>query len=204
MSRVYKPLLDLIGKAEGTDPPRGRGYNETLSYGAFTGGPVNLVGMTLAEIDQLQTQMLRHPRNTWNSSAIGRYQIVRTTLRRIRSQLGLSGSELYNEPMQNRLALFLLGSRGIDDYLDGNLTEDRMLLELAREWASFPTPQGRGYYGNQSRTPITPDDVRKVLHEVRALHNAEPEHPKAETDSPDTPTSEHWLIRILRLLFGGK
>jgi len=33
---VYRPMLDLIGFAEGTD--RKRGYNETLAYGAYTGG----------------------------------------------------------------------------------------------------------------------------------------------------------------------
>ena len=42
---VYRPLLDLIGKSEGTD--KGRGYNETLAYGAYTGGDVELVAMTL-------------------------------------------------------------------------------------------------------------------------------------------------------------
>ena len=53
---VYRPLLDLIGHAEGTD--RKRGYNETLGYGAFTGGDVDLVTMTLEAIDALQTRML--------------------------------------------------------------------------------------------------------------------------------------------------
>ena len=53
---VYRPLLDLIGHAEGTE--RKRGYNEMLAYGAFTGGDVDLVTMTLQEIDALQTRML--------------------------------------------------------------------------------------------------------------------------------------------------
>jgi hypothetical protein len=66
---VYRPLLDLIGFTEGTD--KGRGYNETLAYGALTGGPVDLVGMTLDQVDALQTRMLAHPDNRWNSSAAG-------------------------------------------------------------------------------------------------------------------------------------
>lgn len=37
---VYRPMLDLIGFTEGTD--KGDGYNETLAYGAYTGGNVNL------------------------------------------------------------------------------------------------------------------------------------------------------------------
>ena len=72
---VYRPMLDLTGKSGGTD--KGRGYNETLAYGAYTGN-VNLVGMTLAQIDALQGKMLANPKNKWKSSALGRYQIVRT------------------------------------------------------------------------------------------------------------------------------
>jgi len=68
---------------------RKRGYNETLAYGAFTGGDVDLVAMTLQAIDALQTRMLKHPDNRFNSSALGRYQIVRTTLRAIRKTVKL-------------------------------------------------------------------------------------------------------------------
>ncbi|HEV7251674.1 MAG TPA: hypothetical protein VGN97_01035 [Mesorhizobium sp.] len=107
-----KGILDLIGYAEGTD--KGRGYNETLGYGAFTGGPKNLVNMTLDEIDAMQGQMLEHPKNTFNSSAAGRYQIVRKTLRGLRAELGLSGNEMFDADMQDRLAQQLVRRRGND------------------------------------------------------------------------------------------
>lgn len=164
---VYRPLLDLIGLTEGTD--KGRGYNETLAYGRLTGGPVDLVSMTLSQIDALQTRMLQHKDNVWNSSAVGRYQIVRTTLRAIRKTLNLSGAEKYDEDMQDRLACFLLGQRGIDKYLAGRLAEDTLMLNLAKEWASLPTPQGGGYYSGQ-RTGATPAQVRAVLAHVRKRH----------------------------------
>lgn len=164
---VYRPLLDLIGLTEGTD--KGRGYNETLGYGRLTGGPVDLVKMTLTEIDGLQTRMLSHQQNIWNSSAVGRYQIVRTTLRSIRKTLGLAGSEKYDADMQDRLGCFLLGQRGIDKYLAGRLSEDTMMLNLAQEWASLPTPQGAGYYSGQ-RSAATPAQVRAVLAHVRKRH----------------------------------
>lgn len=105
-------MLDLIGYAEGTD--RGRKYNETLGYGAFTGGPVSLTGMTLDEIDALQSRMLAHPDNRFNSSAVGRYQITRTTLRDLRAQLGLKGDDYYTPELQDRLAQELLRRRGPD------------------------------------------------------------------------------------------
>lgn len=103
-------FLDLIGRAEGTD--RGRGYNETLAYGRFTGGDRNLIGMSLDQIDALQTSMLRHTQNTFNSSALGRYQIVRTTLRGLREMNGLSGNELFTPELQDELALQLARGRG--------------------------------------------------------------------------------------------
>ncbi|WAJ26273.1 hypothetical protein [Antarcticirhabdus aurantiaca] len=105
-------MLDLIGYAEGTD--KGRGYNETLAYGKFAGGPRNLVTMTLDEVDAMQSQMLRHPDNHFNSSASGRYQIVQKTLRGLRKSLGLTGSELFDPAMQDRLASELLRQRGND------------------------------------------------------------------------------------------
>lgn len=164
---VYRPLLDLIGKTEGTD--RGDGYNETLAYGLLTNGDVDLVSMTLGEIDTLQTKMLRHPKNRWKSSAVGRYQIVRTTLRSIKETLGLGDHEKYDADMQDRLACFLLGQRGIDKYLSGRLSENTLLLNLAKEWASLPTPEGKGYYGGQ-RAAVSVNEVRTVLGEVRKRH----------------------------------
>lgn len=126
---VYRPLLDLIGFTEGTD--KGDGYNETLAYGA-----------SLEELDALQTKMLEYPKNKWNSSAVDRYQIVRTTARSIRESLGLNTTELFNEETQDRMACYLLGVRGIDKYLAGSLSEDTLINNLAQEWASLPTREG--------------------------------------------------------------
>ncbi|UIY29186.1 hypothetical protein LZK73_21880 [Neorhizobium galegae] len=163
---VYRPLFNLLGKSEGTD--KGDGYNETLSYGAYTGGDVNLVGMTLAEIDALQTKMLAHPKNSMNSSAVGRYQVVRTTLRKVKKALSLSDTLKYSKDLQDTIALHLLEGRGLSKYIEGSLKEDTFLTNMAKEWASIPTPSGSGYYDNQSRTPVAPSEVRAVLAEVKA------------------------------------
>ena len=161
---IYRPLLDLLGKSEGTD--KGRGYNETLGYGAYTNGPVNLVGMTLGSVDTLQTAMLNHPNNRLNSSAVGRYQIVRTTMRDIKKRLDLDNSALFNEEMQDRMGCFLLGQRGIDKWLAGNLKTDTMIYSLAKEWASIPTPSGKGYYSGQN-AGVSVAEVKAALDEVR-------------------------------------
>lgn len=161
----YRPGLNLLGKSEGTD--KGRGYNETLSYGAYTGGDVNLVSMTLDEIDALQTRMLAHPKNKWNSSALGRYQIVRTTLRKIRAQLNLPGAALFDKNLQDQLGVHLLRGRGIDKWLGGVISQDVLLNNLAQEWASLPTTKGTGYYDGQ-RSSVTVAEVKKALDAIAA------------------------------------
>lgn len=106
----HKNLLDLIGAAEGTD--KGRGYNETLGYGRFSGGNRNLTGMTLNEVLALQKQMLAHPDNTYNSSAVGRYQITAQTLRDFMPRLGLAGDSLFDEKTQDALAQAIAATTG--------------------------------------------------------------------------------------------
>lgn len=181
---VYRPLLDLIGYTEGTDEKRG--YNETLAYGKFTGGDVDLVSMTLAQIDALQTKMLKHPLNTWNSSAIGRYQIVRTTLRTIKETLKLSDSLKFDRDMQDRCGCYLLGVRGIDKYLSGRLAEDTLINNLAQEWASLPTTKDKGYYSGQNARVKSPR-VREVLAQVRARHKQGQPEKIVEVPKPVVP-----------------
>lgn len=193
---VYRPMLDLIGFAEGTD--RKRGYNETLAYGVFTAGDVDLVGMTLQEIDALQTKMLKHPKNNFNSSALGRYQIVRTTLRTIRKTLKLPATALFDADMQDRCACYLLGLRGIDKYLAARLSENTLIDNLAQEWASLPTVSGKGAYAGQ-HAAVKPDRVRQALADVKKRHQeAQPLREivvEKEIDKPVVPISVEDEIR---------
>ena len=133
------PVLDLIGEAEGTD--RGRGYNETLGFGRYTGGNQDLTKMTLDQIDGLQSRMLANPANSLHSSALGRYQIIRTTLRRLRERYGLKGDQVFDQKMQDELA-----SRLIEE---GGLSQET----LSHEWASIPDPTtGHSHYGQHTGT----------------------------------------------------
>ena len=124
-----KGILDLIGRTEGTD--RGRGYNETLGYGKFTGGPVELVTMKISEVLDLQKRMLAHPENTFNSSAVGRYQITRKTLLDIMPELGLKGDTIFSKEVQDKIALTLANRTG------GNIEK------LGNTWTSFQQIQDK-------------------------------------------------------------
>jgi muramidase (phage lysozyme)/uncharacterized protein YcbK (DUF882 family) len=157
-------ILDLIGSTEGTD--KRRGYDETLAYGKLTGGDKELTKMTLDQIDQLQTQMLRHPENKWNSSALGRYQIIRTTLRGLREELGLSGDTLFDKDLQDRLAVHLLERRGLSKWMNGQMSDEAFMKGLANEWASLPTASGLGAYAGQ-RVGTTAAGLRDVLAQLK-------------------------------------
>ena len=89
----------------------GGDYNATLDNGAYTGGQRDLVNMTINEVLEMQRDMLRHPNNKKNSSAAGAYQIVGKTLQSLVDELGLTGNELYDPQMQDRLADQLLRRR---------------------------------------------------------------------------------------------
>ena len=151
-----KGIFDLIKRRES-----GGDYNATLDNGRWTGGPRDLVNMTLNEVRDLQRQMVANPANRAKygngkgSSALGAYQIVGTTLDSLIRELGLTGDELYSREMQDRLAAQLLrrrrgqGLTGLRNeweglkYVDdetlqkamGQQSIDRIDPELAREQA---------------------------------------------------------------------
>ncbi|MBB3455230.1 hypothetical protein FHT86_003529 [Rhizobium sp. BK313] len=93
-------LRDYITQCEGTTGQRGWGYSTSLDYGKWLPGgkEQDLTVLTLDQIEALQLEMLSHPENATHpgggSSAIGRNQIVRRTLKGLRAQLRLSGAAL--------------------------------------------------------------------------------------------------------------
>ncbi|WP_152047189.1 phage tail tape measure protein [Aureimonas psammosilenae] len=157
-----KGMLDLIGHTEGTD--KGRGYNETLGYGKFTGGDVNLTAMTLKEVQALQRQMLAHPDNKFNSSAVGRYQIVGKTMKGLMGEMGLSGDELFSPALQDRMAQQLLRRRGSD------------LAGLRSEWTSLQNvPDGAIQTGlgvSQQTMPGRDEGVQTAIDKRKELSAA--------------------------------
>lgn len=215
---VYRPFLDLIGFTEGTD--KGDGYNETLAYGQMLDGKLSkgkgvdvvLVTMTLAEVDDLQTRMLADPDNKkLKSSAVGRYQIVRTTGRKIRADLPerYPATRKFDRDCQDEMACYLLGVRGIDKYLSGRLSEDSLIDNLAKEWASLPTTAGKGYYNGQ-HAAVAVSRVRATLAEVKKRHiEGQPE--TIAVDKPVVPVKVEtevrqktsWLSGIFTTVFSG-
>src|SRR5690606_7201202 len=140
----------------------------------------------------------QHPANRFNSSALGRYQIVRTALRAIRKSLSLADTALFDADMQHRCACYLLGLRGIDRYLAGRLAVDTRVDNMAREWASLPMVSGKGAYAGLN-VAVSPDRVRQVLAKVRQRHvSNQPAREivvEKEVDKPVVPVAVEAEIR---------
>lgn len=101
----YRTWLNYIAKCEGTD--RGNGYNNTLGYGKFCGGEKNLVSMNLAQIKALQGEILHHPKNNLNSTACGRYQIIRDTLKGLQKNYNIPDSTIFTPDLQDQMAVWI-------------------------------------------------------------------------------------------------
>lgn len=172
-------LLDTIANGEGTSDTNARrngyasGYDVTLGFGAYDpeGNNKPISQMTLGELDRFQTQMLRNPRNKHNSSAVGRYQIVRTTLRGLKRSMGLTDDMVFDQQLQDRLARELVRQRGGNRFLRGDISAKTFQNNLANEWASIATANtGRSAYGQATGTSTS--EIQQAIAGFKEAPNA--------------------------------
>lgn len=78
--------------------------------------------------------------------AIGRYQFIPQTLKRLVTKAGMAHTTKFNPETQDILADLLLEEAGYDAFLKGQLSRHRFMNRLARIWAGLPTSSGRSYY----------------------------------------------------------
>ncbi|GGE23477.1 hypothetical protein GCM10011390_48610 [Aureimonas endophytica] len=129
-------LLDLIGQAEA-----GGNYNAVFGNEDATR---DLSRYSLDDI--LNEQAAAKNRNAY-STAIGKYQFLHKTLRGLKEELGLSGSESFTPELQDRLAVALLRRRGWSAFRAGKISKRQFALRLSQEWATLPDPNtGRSFY----------------------------------------------------------
>jgi len=127
--RGVSGLLDLIGRHEAP-----RGYNQVYG-GSKIQPPKPITTMTIREVLAWQDASVRAGSR---SSAAGRYQIIRGTLRGLVGDGAASMSDLYSARTQDRLAIALMERRGLGAYRAGRLSETQFAQNLSQEWASFP------------------------------------------------------------------
>ena len=159
--QALAPLLALIRRGEGNYDSINRGR-----AGDTPGGWQGLTSLTIEQVLQSQRQQ--------KVFAVGAYQFIPTTLATAVEVSGLAPTMSFSAEAQDWLATVLIlgGKRpALRDYLigtNGNL--EAAQLDLAREWAAIPGPDGRGVYdgdrgGNKASLPV--NEVQAVLMQVR-------------------------------------
>lgn len=149
-------VMEFIG---GLEAPRG--YNDYFG-GVAEPPPKQLTTMTVDEVlawqDEIDARSI--------SEAAGRYQIMEDTLRLLKRRMALKGDELFDIPMQDRLAIELMTMAGWHPDRDDH---EAIANSLATVWAALPLVSGEnegrsayhGLAGNKALT--TPELYLEVI-----------------------------------------
>lgn len=175
ISPQLKTLLELIKSFEGG--PGAKGYGQI--YGGAKGVPLStdVSKMTLRQVTDFQGKMIA---GGSRSTACGGYQFIRKTLLATIKQMNLSTNEVWTPELQDKMAIFLMRSRGLDKYMSGEITAEAFANNLAKEWASLPVVTGiigaqkfvllpgQSYYSGDGLNK-SHHDPKKVLAAIKAL-----------------------------------
>lgn len=177
-------LLDFIRKTE-------VGRTDRASYDVIYGHNQNklskpITSMTIGDLVDAQADFTRR----FKSSASGGYQFMRATLQGLATELGLSGKQMFDPDLQDRLGYHLLKRRGYEAFMAGKISMIEFARRLAMEWASFPVlaktlgggkgkngklldnmvDRGQSYYAGDplNKALVKPEAIEVLLKQVKA------------------------------------
>ena len=141
--RAVQMIRHIIGQAESSHA----GY-DAVQHGARIKTPRVPTQMTVADIFKWIEDTPGQPH------AIGRYQFIPQTLRRLMRKLDLNAQQRFSPDLQDRLADVLLAEAGYHKVKGGELSRQAFMNNLAKIWAGLPNDTGRshydGYAGNKA------------------------------------------------------
>ncbi len=147
----------LIQEAES----RRDGY-DAVQHGARVKPGKRPTQMTLAEIFAWIDATPGQPH------AIGRYQFIPATLRRVAEKAGVQAGQRFSPAVQDQLADVLLAEAGFNRFRSGALGRTAFMNNLAKIWAGLPNSTGKshydGYAGNKAA--VTWDRFDAVMRQV--------------------------------------
>ena len=160
----YRPLLELIAKVESKG-------NYNAHFGSPNNTTTNFTAMTIADVQRWQAEFVAQGNA---SSAVGRYQIIDSTLAGLVKQLGIASKQKFDQATQDRLAIALLERRGGEEYINQELTREEFAANLAMEWAALPKVIGKNpdssYYDGDglNKSLVDSTEVLKAIEPIRA------------------------------------
>lgn len=145
----YEPLLRLIAGVESKN-------NYNAYFGNATNTQIDFTNMSIADVMQWQKAFVDQGNY---SSAVGRYQIINTTIDGLVRRLGTDTSQKFDKTTQDAFAIALLERRGSIEFINKELTNEQFAANLAKEWAALPKMIGQ----NPNDSYYAGDGVNKAL-----------------------------------------
>lgn len=152
-------MLDFLAKAEWTND------NYNAVYSKANQSEIMFTEMTLREVLAYQDKFVRQGSP---SSAIGRYQFMRYTIRDMAERYNISLDEKFTPEFQDNLAILKLNERWLQQFQkDGDVKQFQR--NLSAEWASLPKDEsGLSYYHwDGLNHALVPHDA--LVKQIRAI-----------------------------------
>jgi len=157
-----KKLLNEIGAKES------KGDYNALVYGKNTPKRAALVNMTIDEVLEYQKGMVG---SGHASTAVGKYQFTRDTLKEFAAKAGFSGSDKFTPIVQDQIASKLLDELGYQDFKTGRISLEDFQNKVARRWAAMPTTDDRSFYQGDAagnKALMSSNDFQRLLSSVKS------------------------------------
>jgi len=159
---TYAQLLRLVAKVESKE-------NYNAYFGNVGNSTVNFISMPIAEVMKWQSEYVSQGNP---SSAVGKYQIISTTLTGLVDELNVDTNQSFDQAMQDKMAVALIERRGAEAYANGELTREEFAANLAKEWAALPRVIGENsdasYYASDglNKSLVSVDEVLKAIEPI--------------------------------------
>lgn len=163
---AYNTLLNTIAKGESKG-------NYNAYFGKVGNTKIRFTEMSVKDVIMWQEQYVRKGSA---SSAVGKYQIIRPTLAGLVAQLRIDPSTLFDENLQDRMAIVLLERRGAHAFVQKKLSREEFAASLAKEWAALPKATGvnptQSHYAGDgiNKSNISLSEIYDALASLEAFH----------------------------------
>ena len=177
----YVKFLSRVGGVE-SGPA---GYNSVCGNKV----KVNVVNMSVNEAIQFSKTEWKGKK----ANVLGAYQFKDDTLVYLKTALNLTGNEKMTVQLQDKMAIALLNRRGLQEYLSGKITKDKLMDELAKEWASLPLKNGKSFHSKNgiNKALISREELSQLVDSL------------TQEQKPNTNTSEKFQVNGLDIKYIG-
>jgi len=160
---------------------------------------IDLTSLTLSEV--MRRQNLVYP-NPDKLGAVGKYQLIKGTLKEASDYLHFTGKELFTPELQEKLFQYLINVKrpDIGNYISGkSKNKQAALVGLSNEWKSFSDPRtGRTSGTAADNASISTDVSGRVLDQMRLANTSKGNEPELKTrplDKSKPPTPDQILYQ---------